>query len=71
MDSNQNLKTDSGCPQYPTCVYRIELLEKWKEAVEQKFDRLTNLLLANLSGVILTLVAIIGGLIIYFIDVQK
>jgi hypothetical protein len=54
-----------GCPDYPTCLYRIDILEKWKEAVEKKLDGLIKLLLANLGGVILTLIGGIVALVVY------
>jgi len=66
VDDNKDLK--QGCEQYPTCVYRLELLEKWKEAVEKRLDGLMKLLLANLSGVVLTLLAIIGAMIVYVVE---
>ncbi len=68
MDDNKIIKDQKrGCPDYPTCLYRIDILEKWKEAVEKKLDGLTKLLIANLGGVVLTLLGIIGGLLIYMV----
>ncbi len=64
MDDNKNVKR-IHCPDHPTCLFRIELLEKWKESVEKKMDNLVKLLIANLAGVITTLVAGIIGLLIY------
>jgi hypothetical protein len=40
-------------------------VEKWKEGVEKKLDGFTKLLIANLTGVVLTLLGIVGGLLIY------
>ena len=66
MDDNSDLeKHVDRCPEYPKCVYRIELLEKWKEGAEKKLDGLFKLLLANLSGVVLTLISGIIALIIF------
>jgi hypothetical protein len=66
LDDNPDLeKQVDRCPEYPKCVYRIELLEKWKEGAEKKLDGLYKLLLANLSGVVLTLVSGIIALVIF------
>lgn len=62
---NKDLKAPTTCGEHANCIFRIELLEKWKESVEKKMDSLSRLLLANLTGVILTLLGIIGGLLIY------
>ena len=66
MDDSPDLKEQvDRCPEYPKCVYRIELLEKWKEGAEKKLDGLYKLLLANLSGVVLTLISGIIALVIF------
>lgn len=65
MDDNKNIEAPATCSEHPTCLFRIELLEKWKESVEKKMDGLMKLLIANLTGVILTLLGIIGGLLVY------
>ena len=39
------------CPEHPNCVYRLELLEKWKDLVQKKIDGFQKLLIANLAGV--------------------
>lgn len=67
-DENKNKETPATCPEHQTCIFRIELLEKWKETVEKKLDGLSKLLVANLTGVILTLIAIIGGLLVYMVE---
>jgi hypothetical protein len=71
MDDNKNIKAlglkTKTCPEHQTCLFRIEVLEKWKEGVEKKLDGLSKLLIANLSGVVLTLLGIIGGLLIYIV----
>ncbi|NIV03280.1 hypothetical protein GWN26_01970 [Candidatus Saccharibacteria bacterium] len=61
MDDNKDLI----CSEHNTCMFRLECLEKWKEGVEKKLDGFGKLLIANLSGIILTLLGIIGGLLIY------
>ncbi len=68
MDDNKNLKTPATCLEHQNCIYRIELLEKWRESVEKKLDGLIKLLVANLTGVVLTLLGIIGGLLIYMVE---
>jgi hypothetical protein len=70
MDDHKNLKHPETCPEHATCLFRIELLEKWKETVERKLNGMTKLLIANLSGIVLTLLGIIGGLLIYFAQTQ-
>lgn len=71
MDDHKNVSRQSEginpafCPDHPTCMFRIECLEKWKEGIEKKMDGFGKLLIANLSGIVLTLLGIIGGLLIY------
>lgn len=67
MENNKNAKLNHTdvCTEHTTCLFRIELLEKWKESVERKMDNLAKLLIANLTGVILTLLGGIVGLLIY------
>lgn len=62
MDDNQDIKI---CSEHQTCLYRLDCVEKWKEGVEKKLDGFTKLLIANLTGVVLTLLGIVGGLLIY------
>lgn len=65
MDDHKNVEAPATCSEHQTCIFRIELLEKWRESVEKKMDGLTKLLIANLTGVVLALIGIIGGLLIY------
>jgi hypothetical protein len=66
MDNSKLLKKHQPkCAERQTCLYRIDILEKWKEGVEKKIDGLYKLLLANLSGVILTLISGIVALVVY------
>ena len=62
MNDSKDMNT---CAEHQTCLYRLDCLEKWKEGVEKKLDGFSKLLIANLSGVVLTLLGIIGGLLIY------
>jgi hypothetical protein len=45
------------CGDHPNCVYRIELLETWRDRVENKLDAIQKLLIANLAGIIATLLS--------------
>jgi uncharacterized protein involved in cysteine biosynthesis len=60
-------KIDNGweCPSYPTCVYRLEILEAKVATLERKWEKITLMLVANLVGVILTLVGVIGAISVY------
>lgn len=53
------------CPEYPTCVFRLELLEKWKDGVENKLNGIQKLLIANLTGIILTLIAAVIAALVW------
>ena len=66
-DDNQDIKV---CSEHQTCLFRIECLEKWKEGVEKKLDGFQKLLIANLSGICLTLLGIIGGLLVWLVKSQ-
>ena len=49
------------CGDHPNCVYRLDLLEKWQELINNKIGKFQNLLIANLAGIItLCLTTIIG-----------
>jgi hypothetical protein len=65
MDDDKNLEAPATCPEHPTCLFRIEVLEKQVVLIHNLLNGLMKLLIANLTGVILTLLGIIGGLLVY------
>jgi hypothetical protein len=52
------------CADHLNCVYRIELLEKWKEVIDKQMNGFQKLLIANLSGIITLLVSCLIGAIV-------
>ena len=53
------------CDEHPNCVYRIELMERWREVVDLKMNGFQKLLIANLTGIITLLVsALIAAIVI-------
>lgn len=63
MTEDQKAET-GNCDQHQNCMYRIQLLEKWREAVEKKMDCGIKLLIGNLVAVCtLLLSSLIGALI--------
>ena len=55
----------SQCNEHPNCVYRLELLEKWREAINRKIDGFQKLLIANLAGICTLLLSALAGAILY------
>jgi hypothetical protein len=53
------------CGDHPNCVYRIELLETWRDKIDEKLASIQKLLVANLGGIIALLLSTTIGTIIW------
>ena len=53
------------CPEHPNCVYRLELLETWRDKIDKKLDSFQKLLVANLGGIIMLLLSALVGAAFY------
>jgi hypothetical protein len=47
------------CGEHLNCIYRLELLEKWREIMDKKINGIKTLLIANLTGIIMLLLSTI------------
>ena len=54
-----------NCGEHANCVYRIELLEGWRSAIDRKIDGFQKLLIANLASEIALLLSTLIGLVVY------
>jgi len=58
------------CPEHHNCLYRLKLLEEWREKINKKLDGFQKLLIANLAGICTLLLTALIGAIVYIAQIN-